>query len=136
MKRKFGGDNGQKAGPSQRQLRVGEAIKKTLSEMFVRGFVFRGELAGTSVTVSEVRVTPDLKNAMAFVMPLGGLNSEKVLKYLKDNTNEIRYLVTQRIEMKFSPKIDFKLDNTYEYAAKIDSLLHGAKIDYLNDEEE
>lgn len=128
MKKKFNKDNNQKLGPSQRQLRVGEAIKKTLSEIFVRGHMFRGELAGISVTVSEVRVTPDLKNAMAFVMPLGGFKAEQVLKYLNENTNEIRYWVTQKIEMKFSPKIHFKLDNTYEYAEKIESLLIKAEV--------
>src|SRR5688500_18898847 len=89
--------------PSQRQLRVAEVIRRALSEILARGEVHDPELAGASITVAEARVAPDLRHATVYVLPLGGVNTEAVLAALTRNRAEIRRLVTDRIDLKFSP---------------------------------
>ena len=111
-------------GPSQRQLRVGEDIRHALSDMFMRGEVVDPDL-NTPITVSEVRISPDLKNATAYIMPLNGENREKVMEALIRNVGIIRKFVSDRIILRFAPRIAFKLDYSYDEAAKIDRLLKG-----------
>jgi ribosome-binding factor A len=102
------------AGPSQRQLRVGELIRRTLSDVLSRGDVHDAELARMSITVGEVRVSPDLRVATAHVLPLGGQNREEALAALRRNTAEIRHLVVKGITIKFAPELRFAIDETYD----------------------
>lgn len=102
------------SGPSQRQLRVGELIRRRLSEVLSRGDVHDPELNGMSITVGEVRTSPDLKVATAYVLPLGGENSEGALAALRRNRSEIRRQVTKGLALKYAPEIRFALDETYD----------------------
>ncbi|WP_040819180.1 30S ribosome-binding factor RbfA [Litoreibacter arenae] len=102
------------AGPSQRQLRVGELIRRTLSEVLSRGEIHDPDLNRMSITVSEVRVTPDLRIATAFVLPLGGKDKEEALQALARNKGEIRHAITKQMSVKHSPDIRFMLDDTFD----------------------
>lgn len=113
--------------PSQRQLRVGEEIRSILAQMFAHGETHVTELDSASITVSEVRISPDLKNATAYVMPLAGVNKETVMKALADNASRIRHLLTKRIVLRTSPKLHFKLDTSYEVAHRMNELLNQVK---------
>lgn len=101
-------------GPSQRQLRVGEVIRRALSDTLMRGDVHDPDLDGVSVTVSEVRPSPDLKIATAYVLPLGGHDADVVLKALRRARAELRRQVNRQIDLKFSPEIRFELDETFD----------------------
>ncbi|UWQ53974.1 30S ribosome-binding factor RbfA [Leisingera caerulea] len=101
-------------GPSQRQLRVGELIRRTLSEVLARGDVHDPDLNRMSITVGEVRTSPDLKIATAFVLPLGGKGQEDVLKLLARNKNELRRMVGKKLGLKFTPDLRFRLDETFD----------------------
>jgi ribosome-binding factor A len=100
--------------PSQRQLRVGELIRRTLSEVLARGDVHDPDLARMSITVGEVRVSPDLKIATAHVLPLGGQNRDEALAALRRNTAEIRHQVVKGMALKFAPALRFAIDETYD----------------------
>ena len=102
------------AGPSQRQLRVGELIRRTLSEVLARADVHDPELNRLSITVGEVRTSPDLKIATAYVLPLGGKGSDTVLKILARNKAELRRLVGRRLGLKYTPDLRFQLDETFD----------------------
>ncbi len=102
------------SGPSQRQLRVGELIRRTLSEVLQRGEVHDPDLQRMSITVGEVRVTPDLRNATAYVLPLGGQQKEEAIEALNRNKAEIRHLVTHGMTIKFAPEIRFEIDDTFD----------------------
>ncbi|MFA3919509.1 30S ribosome-binding factor RbfA [Ruegeria hyattellae] len=101
-------------GPSQRQLRVGELIRRTLSEVLARGDVHDPDLNRMSITVGEVRTSPDLKIATAFVLPLGGKGQEDVLKLLARNKGELRRVIGKRVGLKFAPDLRFRLDETFD----------------------
>ncbi|NRA99131.1 MAG: 30S ribosome-binding factor RbfA [Rhodobacteraceae bacterium] len=101
-------------GPSQRQLRVAELLRRRLSEVLARGEVHDPELNAMSITVGEVRASPDLKVATAFVMPLGGGEADHALEVLKANRSEIRRAVTKGLNLKYSPDLRFVLDDTYD----------------------
>ena len=101
-------------GPSQRQLRVGELIRRSLSEVFARGDVHDPELNRMSITVGEVRTSPDLKIATAYVLPLGGQGQDDVLKLLARNKSELRRAVGKKLELKFTPDLRFQLDQTFD----------------------
>ncbi|MFO1176474.1 MAG: 30S ribosome-binding factor RbfA [Paracoccaceae bacterium] len=101
-------------GPSQRQLRVGELIRHTLSEVLARGDVHDPELQRFSITVGEVRASPDLKVATAFVLPLGGAGAEQALAALRRNKGELRRLVAKAMTLKFAPELRFQLDETFD----------------------
>jgi len=102
------------AGPTQRQLRVGETIRRALSEVLARGDVHDPDLGRMSITVGEVRTSNDLKVATAYVLPLGGIGQEDVLKILGRNKHEIRKLVAKKLTLKFSPELRFQLDRTFD----------------------
>ncbi|PJE35111.1 30S ribosome-binding factor RbfA [Pseudooceanicola lipolyticus] len=102
------------AGPSQRQLRVGELIRRTLSEVLARGDVHDPDLNRLSITVGEVRTSPDLRVATAFVLPLGGKGQDEVLGLLARNKAELRRLVAKKLTLKFSPELRFRLDETFD----------------------
>ena len=101
-------------GPTQRQLRVGETIRRALSEVLARGDVHDPELNRMSITVGEVSTSNDLKVATAYVLPLGGKGQEDLLKILGRNKHELRKLVAKKLTLKFSPELRFQLDRTFD----------------------
>jgi len=100
--------------PTQRMLRVGEMIRRTLSEILQRGEVHDPDLARMSITVGEVRMSPDLRIATAFILPLGGIGKEEALDALRRNGHEVRHLVVKGGSMKFAPELRFQLDGTFD----------------------
>jgi ribosome-binding factor A len=102
------------SGPSQRQLRVGELIRRTLSDILMRGDVHDPELAGVSITVGEVRMSPDLRVATVFVLPLGGGNVDTIIKALARSAYELRHQVNKAVSLKFSPQLRFVADETFD----------------------
>jgi len=101
-------------GPSQRQLRVGELIRRTLSEVLMRGDIHDPDLNRLSVTVGEVRTSPDLKIATAYVMPLGGSGQGEVIELLARNKAELRRIIGRKAGLKFTPDLRFRLDETFD----------------------
>ncbi len=101
-------------GPSQRQLRVGELIRRSLSEVLARGDVHDPDLNRMSITVGEVRISPDLRVATAYVLPLGGAGQDDVLKLLARNKGELRRLVSRKLALKYAPDLRFQLDDTFD----------------------
>lgn len=101
-------------GPSQRQLRVGELIRRTLSDVLARGDVHDPDLNRHSITVGEVRTSPDLKVATAYVLPLGGQDAEQALEALRANARELRHLVARGLTLKYAPALRFVLDETFD----------------------
>ena len=108
---------------SQRQLRVGEMIKQALSMIFLREETKISDLDTKSITVTEVKMSPDLKTAKVFVIPLGGKDTEKVIDKLKEFSFVIRKVLSKKIVMKFLPKLYFVKDNSFDYAEKIENLI-------------
>jgi ribosome-binding factor A len=102
------------AGPSQRQLRVGEVIRRSLAEVLARGDVHDPDLSRVPITVSEIRMSTDLRVATAYVMPLGGQGQAETLAALRRNTAELRHLVTRGLTLKFAPELRFALDETFD----------------------
>ncbi len=102
------------AGPSQRQLRVGELIRRRLSDVLNRGEVHDPDLNRMSITVGEVRTSPDLRVATAYVLPLGGEGREDALNALRRNRGELRRSVTKGLNLKFSPELRFVLDDSFD----------------------
>ena len=112
---------------SQRQLRVGELIKQSLGQIFLRDEAKVPILETKNITVTEVRMSPDLKNARAYVIPLGGKDSEKTVNMLTEFSNIIRKDLSKKIEMKFLPKVSFVSDKSFDYAEKIEKLIQKNK---------
>jgi len=108
---------------SQRQLRVGEMIKQSLGMIFVRNEAKVPNLETNDITVTEVKMSQDLKVAKAFVLPLGGENAEEKIKLLKQFAFLIRKVLSKKITIKFLPKILFAKDESFEYAEKIENLI-------------
>lgn len=102
------------AGPTQRQLRVGEVIRRELADVLARGDVHDADIARVPITVSEVRMSPDLKIATAYVMPLGGKDQQEALAALRRNKVELRHLVSRGMTLKFAPDLRFQLDETFD----------------------
>ena len=102
------------SGPSQRQLRVGELIRRTLSDVLARADVHDPDLNRHSITVGEVRMSTDLKVATAFVLPLGGQGAEDALAALRRNTPELRHLVAKAMTLKYAPQLKFQQDETFD----------------------
>ena len=111
-------------GPSQRQLRVGELIRRTLSDVLLRGDVHDPELNAMSITVGEVRTSPDLKVATAFVLPLGGKGRDEAIDALHRNRNELRRQVAKGLTLKFSPELRFRIDETFDQMDETRRLLN------------
>lgn len=114
--------------PGQRQLRVAEVIRRALSDILARGDQHDPDLARVSVTVAEVRVSPDLRHATAFVLPLGGKNTDSVLKALNRNRAEVRRLVTAQIDLRFSPELTFQADHTFDQMDRTRVLLDSPEV--------
>ncbi|MDO6727654.1 MAG: 30S ribosome-binding factor RbfA [Cognatishimia sp.] len=107
-------NNFKDAGPSQRQLRVGETIRRALSEILARGEVHDTELNRMSITVGEVRTSPDLKIATVYVYPLGGEGKDIILKLMAKNKYEMKRMVSKKLGLKHTPDLRFQLDLTFD----------------------
>ena len=101
-------------GPSQRQLRVGELIRRSLSDILIRGDLHEPGLQGASITVTEVTVTPDLRHATAYVMPLGGVHAPELIEALGRARGEVRRTVSAGLALKYAPDITFRLDERFD----------------------
>ena len=112
---------------SQRQLRVGELIKQNLGQIFLRDEAKVPNINTKNITVTEVRMSPDLKNAKAYVIPLGGKDTEKAVNVLTEFSHLIRKALSKKIDMKFLPKVYFVGDNSFDYAEKIEKLIQENK---------
>ena len=108
---------------SQRQLRVGELIKQSLGQIFLRDEAKVPSMETKNITVTEVRMSPDLKNARAYVIPLGGKDTEKAVEKLTEFSHLIRKALSKKIDMKFLPKVSFIGDKSFDYAEKIEKLI-------------
>lgn len=118
------------AGPSQRQLRVGEEVRHVLAEILARGDLYEPVLAGISITVSEVRMSPDLRHASAYVTPLGHMeDADAVLAALGRIAPRLQGELGRKVHLKFTPRLSFRLDTSFDYALKIETLLHPPLID-------
>lgn len=118
----------QSAGPSQRQQRVAELVRHALAEVLSRGDLQDEVLTKNVITIPEVRMTPDLKLATAFVMPLGGRDEAAVLKALDKNKKVLRQEVARRVNLKYAPDLRFLRDESFDEAARIDALLRSEKV--------
>lgn len=101
-------------GPSQRQLRVAELIRRTLSDVLMRGDIHDPDLNSMSITVGEVTTSPDLKVATAYVLPLGGGDRDAMIVALNANRSELRRAVNKNLTLKFSPELRFRIDETFD----------------------
>jgi ribosome-binding factor A len=117
---------------SQRQLRVGELVKQNLGELFIRNEAKIPTINSKLVTVTEVRMTPDLKTARVYVIPLGGIDTRETVRILTENSHLVRRALSKRLDIKFLPKLTFVEDNSFEYAEKIERII---KKNKTNDKE-
>lgn len=116
------------AGPSQRQLRVGELLRHALSEILTKGEVRDPDLDGVSVTVTQVKPSGDMRHANVFVEPLGGRNAKEVVKALNRHRGFIRGLMGKTITLKFTPDLRFLEDTSFAEAEKIETLLKSSRV--------
>ncbi len=114
--------------PSQRQLRVGEELRNVLAQLFAHGETHVPILDSSSITVAEVRISPDLKNATAYVMPLAAKNKEAVMDALYENAGRIRSLIGKNVILRAVPRISYKLDVSYENANRINEILNSERV--------
>ena len=112
---------------SQRQLRVGELIKQSLGQIFLKDEAKVPTLITKNITVTEVRMSPDLKNARAYVIPLGGKDTDNAVNVLTKFSHLIRKALSKKIDMKFLPKVSFVGDKSFDYAEKIEKLIQKNK---------
>lgn len=110
-------------GGSQRQLRVGEQVRHAIAEILAQGTVHDEDLEGHIVTVPEVRMSPDLKLATVYVMPLGGRDTELIIAALERNKKFLRGEVARRVNLKFAPDLRFRVDERFDEAERIEKLL-------------
>ncbi len=108
---------------SQRQLRVGELVKQNIGEIFIRNEAKISSIDSKLVTVTEVRMTPDLKTARVYVIPLGGVDTKETVKILTEYSHLVRKALSKRLDIKFLPKLTFVEDNSFEYAEKIEKII-------------
>ena len=117
---------------SQRQLRVGELVKQNLGELFIRNEAKIPSINSKLITVTEVRMTPDLKTARVYVIPLGGIETKETVRILTEYSHLVRRALSKRLDIKFLPKLTFVEDNSFEYAEKIERII---KKNKKNDKE-
>ena len=116
------------AGPSQRALRAGELVRHAMADMLTRGEVHDPVIEGHLITIPEVRMTPDLRFATIYVMPLGGRDVNDVVAALERNKRFLRGEIARRINLKFAPDIRFRADERFAEAERIDKLLRSPKV--------
>ena len=114
---------------SQRQLRVGELVKQNLGELLIRNEAKLPTLNSKLITVTEVRMTPDLKTARVYVIPLGGEDTKETVRILTEYSHLVRKALSKRLDIKFLPKLTFVEDNSFEYAEKIERIIKKNKED-------
>ncbi|MDA9180816.1 30S ribosome-binding factor RbfA [Pelagibacteraceae bacterium] len=114
---------------SQRQLRVGELVKQNLGELFIRNEAKIPSINSKLVTVTEVKMTPDLKTARVYVIPLGGVDTKVTVRILTEYSHLVRRALSKRLDIKFLPKLTFVEDNSFEYAEKIERIIKKNKED-------
>jgi ribosome-binding factor A len=112
---------------SQRQLRVGEELRYLISNALLRESFYDGYIKNNNITITEVNVSPDLKNAKVYVMPLGGENKLDVLNSLNKVSGRFKKIISSNISLRQTPKLVFKIDETFEYAKKINEILDKIK---------
>ena len=127
-RKKHRSGDGPAVGPSQRQLRIGELIRHKVAEMLVRGEIHDDTLGNYVITIPEVRLSPDLKLATIFIMPLGGADPKPVLAALDRHKKYIRGEVAGAVNLKFAPDVRFRFDDTYDAANRMDQLLDSPKV--------
>src|SRR5436190_20669733 len=115
-------------GPNQRMLRVGELVRHALAGLFARGEIEDDMLAGAVITVPEVRMSPDLKLASAYIMPLGGEHAAEIVEALNRHQRFIRGRIAPELDLKFAPEIRFFVDETFEEFGKIDDMLKSDRV--------
>ena len=108
---------------SQRQLRVGEMVKQNLGELLIRNEAKIPSVNSKLITVTEVRMTPDLKTARVYVIPLGGVETKETVRILTEYSHLVRKALSKRLDIKFLPKLTFIEDNSFEYAEKIEKII-------------
>jgi ribosome-binding factor A len=116
------------SGPSQRQLRVGELVRHAIADVLARGEAPDEVLSSHPITVPEVRMSPDLRLATVYVMPLGGRDQQAVLAALERNKKFLRGEVVHRVSMKFAPDLRFRIDERFDEAERIDKLLRSPEV--------
>src|SRR5690242_21963984 len=116
------------SGPSQRALRAGEVIRHAIADILSRGEVHDPVIQGHVITVPEVRMSPDLKLATIYVMPLGGRDEKAVVEALERNKRYLRGEIAHRVNLKFAPEIRFRLDERFDEAERIEKLLHTERV--------
>jgi len=120
--------------PSQRQLRVGEVLRKALVEIFERVELRDPDIAGIPITVSEVSASPDLKSAMVYVMPLGGVGRETIIAGLARAAPFLRGQVARRVQLRHVPRLMFSIDTAFDASAHMNNLLH--RLDINDDDDD
>ena len=123
MPRRRSSEREKNRAPGQRQLRVGEELRHLLAELLERGEMRDPELRGASITVTAVDVSPDLRNAIAFVMPLGGQDEPRLLAAMRRAAPWFRARVGEKAQLRYAPEIRFEVDRTFDEAERIDALL-------------
>ena len=108
---------------SQRQLRVGELVKQNIGELLIRNEAKIPSVNTKLITVTEVRMTPDLKTARVYVIPLGGIDTKETVRILTEYSHLVRRALSKRLDIKFLPKLTFVEDNSFEYAEKIERII-------------
>ena len=119
-------------GYSQRQLRVGELVKQGIGEIFIKNETKISSFNSRFITVTEVRMTPDLKTARVYVIPLGGIEMGKTVSILTEFSHLVRKALSKKLDIKFLPRLSFVEDNSFEYAEKIERLIQKNKEDENN----
>lgn len=113
---------------SQRQLRVAELVKQNIGQVFIRNEAKIPNIDSSIITVTEVRMSPDLKNARVYVIPLNGTEMKETVSILTDFSHLVRKALSKRLDLKFLPKLRFLEDNSFEYAEKIEKLIKENKL--------
>jgi len=113
---------------SPRQLRVGEELRHALAQLFERGDMRDPDLRGASITVTQVDCSPDLRNAVAYVMPLGGVDRERLLAAMRRAAPYFRSQLARLVELRHAPELQFRIDGTFDYAGRINQILHSPDV--------
>ncbi len=122
-------DSRQRArGPSQRQLRAGELVRHAVAEVLTREEIHHEDLAGVAITVTEVALSPDLRQATCYIMPLGGKDTDKILKALHRVGAWLGGQVAKRVSLKFAPRLHFRIDGSFDNASHINDLLRRGDV--------
>lgn len=115
-------------GPSQRQLRVGEMLRKVMAEVFLKIDISDADLKGIVLTVSEVRASPDLKNATAYVVPLGGEHQDTAVAALNRHKRFLRGELARRVDLRYMPELTFELDTSFDQTGRLNELLRSPSV--------